>query len=420
MSVYSTGSDGKGSGTQVARSTLGKYSNSLGPVTLTKGKYRLAVHPDQDSSTLEPSTEFIRYGLDVLLEKPAKGPKDFEVVVEEVELCGLPSLPEDFNGPGFIHPLTGHSLELGAKFRLAQLLEGTSVKFELSEPSLVTFYLALPPGLKAEAALVRLQGTRTTKVTTDDLNQDDESFLRREAGFDHRGVIQLREFLAAGSYSIKIQASEQSRSASRVMARCEAYDLGLTVTPLQDSAALPLGSECQDSAYIAEHLKFDEATSGTLAYPVSESTVDVAYLDLKGDGEGPFIFHFSAQYDPRLVGVIGLSLARYDAETSSFKQAALYRSPQDGLAQVLAVVESGVYAVGIQTLSSTTSMFLDSGLGSATRKTLAGKVLHQSCVPVNYQYLVASSIRGDSRVIEGGALGLLGLLAGEGLGKMAQ
>lgn len=166
---------------------------------------------------------------------------------------------------------------------------------------------------------MRLQGTRTTRVTTDDLNQDDESFLRREGGFDHRGVIQLREFLAAGSYSIKVQASEQAHSASRVMARCEAYDLGLSVTPLQDSAALPLAAECQESEYIVEHLKFDEATSGKLAYPVHESTVDVAYLDLKGDGEGPFIFHFSAQYDPRLVGVLGLSLARYDAETSSFK-----------------------------------------------------------------------------------------------------
>jgi hypothetical protein len=120
LSVYSASSDGKSTGHQVARSTLGKYSNALGPVTLTKGKYRLAVHPDQDSSSLESSSELIRFGLDVLLEKPSRGqPKDFEVVVEEVELCGLPSLPEDFNGPGFIHPLTGHSLELGAKFRLA-------------------------------------------------------------------------------------------------------------------------------------------------------------------------------------------------------------------------------------------------------------------------------------------------------------
>ena len=37
---------------QVARSTLGKYANALGPATLTKGKYRLVVHPDQDSTSV--------------------------------------------------------------------------------------------------------------------------------------------------------------------------------------------------------------------------------------------------------------------------------------------------------------------------------------------------------------------------------
>jgi hypothetical protein len=38
----------------------------------------------------------------------------------------------------------------------------------------------------------------------------------------------------------------------------------------------------------------------------------VAYLDLKKQGEGPFLFHFSLQYDPRVLGVLGLSLSQYD------------------------------------------------------------------------------------------------------------
>jgi len=46
------------------------------------------------------------------------------------------------------------------------------------EPSLVTFYMSLPQGLKGEAALVRLSGTRKTRVSSDDLNKDDETFLR--------------------------------------------------------------------------------------------------------------------------------------------------------------------------------------------------------------------------------------------------
>ena len=67
VSVYSADADG-GEGTrQVARSTLGKYANALGPVTLTKGKYRLVVHPDQDGAALAASSEVIRFGLDVLL-----------------------------------------------------------------------------------------------------------------------------------------------------------------------------------------------------------------------------------------------------------------------------------------------------------------------------------------------------------------
>lgn len=91
---------------------------------------------------------------------------------------------------------------------------------------------------------------------------------------------------------IKLQGSEVAGSGTKVMPRCEAYEMSLAVTPLKESAAHPLGAECLDSEYIPEHLKFDEVNGGRLAYPVSESTVDVAYLDLKGDGEGPFIFHF--------------------------------------------------------------------------------------------------------------------------------
>jgi hypothetical protein len=174
----------------VARSTLGKYANALGPATLTKGKYRLVLHPDQDSTSVAANKEMIRFGIDVLLENSdIGGADDFEVVVEEVELCSLPTLPDNFNGPGFIHPLSGNSIRQDTKFRLAELLEGTAVKFDLTETSLVTFYLEVPEGLRAEAALVRVKGTYTTKVATQDLNKGDETFLRQEGGFQHRGVI---------------------------------------------------------------------------------------------------------------------------------------------------------------------------------------------------------------------------------------
>jgi len=411
----------EGGHVQVARSTLGKYANALGPATLTKGKYRLVVHPDQDSATLPSSSEMIRFGLDVLLEmSDIGGGGDTELVVEEVELCSLPTLPDNFNGPGFIHPLSGNSIQADAKYRLAELLEGTAVKFELSETSLVTFYLEVPEGVAAEAALVRVRGTYTTRVATEDLNKGDETFLRQKGGFEHRGVIQLREFLDEGAYMIKIQGREETATGTRVMPRCEAYHIGLSVSPIKDSATFPIGEGCLDSHFLPEHLTFDEVKAGKVAYPLSESTVDVAYLDLKGDGEGPFLFFFQVQHDPRDVGVIGVSLSQYDQETSSFKQAALYGSPQDGIAQLFTVVESGTYAIGIQTLTSTETVFRTGGLGGHSQSTFGTRLLHETCLDLHYTYLVASTLRGDSRAIQGGVGSLVSLLVGGGLQRLTK
>jgi len=126
------------------------------------------------------------------------------VVVEEVELCSVPTLPDSFNGAGFLHPLSGNTLQSAGKYRLAELLEGNAVKFDLPEPSLVQFYLELPEGIKAEAQIVRVRGTYARDFDSGDLNKGDESFLRRDGGFDHRAIIQFREFLDPGSYMIKL------------------------------------------------------------------------------------------------------------------------------------------------------------------------------------------------------------------------
>jgi hypothetical protein len=63
-------------------------------------------------------------------------------------------------------------------------------------------------------------------------------------------------------------------------------------------------------------------------------------------------------------------------------------------------------------------MFLDDGLGSEAKGFLGHNILHEGCLGVRYSYLVASSMRGDSRTLVGGALGLLALLAGDGLGSI--
>jgi hypothetical protein len=279
----------------------------------------LVIHPDQDSTSEEKGIEMIRFGLDVLFEKTdIGGAGDFDVIIEEVELCSLPSLPDNFNGPGFLHYLSGGTIRLDGKYKITELLEGTAIKFDLEEPSRVTFYAETPEGLVLEAVLQRVKGTYTTKVSSEELNRGDETFLRQEGSFDHRGIVQFREFLDKGQYMIKLQARDRTLG-SRVMPRCEAYMTAFSIAPITKPSAKALDEDCLDSQYVPEHLIFDEHHEGRLSYPLTENTVDVAYLDLKNDGEGPFLFDFSVQYDPRIMGVVAVSLSKYDGETSTFK-----------------------------------------------------------------------------------------------------
>lgn len=104
--------------------------------------------------------------------------------------------------------------------------------------------------------------------------------------------------------------------------------MSLSIAPLASEAPVfSTDEDCLDSEYLPEHIAFDEVKHGNLTYPASANTVDVAYLDLKSNGEGPFMFFFQIQYDPRILGVVALSLSKYDTDTSTFEQAALYRTP---------------------------------------------------------------------------------------------
>lgn len=180
--------------------------------------------------------------------------------------------------------------------------------------------MQVPEGLRAEAQLVKLHGTHSTTVASEDLNHMDETFLRQEGGFQHRAVVQFREFLDAGEYQIKVQAFDRPGVHSRVMPRCEAYQVHVVADPLyKQHAHSHLGDECPRDQFIPEHLVYDEVKNGSLAYPLRENTVDVAYIDLKADGEGPFLFFFEVQYDVQIAGVVGLSLSQYDQEKVVFK-----------------------------------------------------------------------------------------------------
>jgi hypothetical protein len=62
-------------------------------------------------------------------------------------------------------------------------------------------------------------------------------------------------------------------------------------------------------------------------------------------------------------------------------------------------------------------MFLTGGLGSQSRNTLGGKLMRDTCLKVNYQYLVASTLMHDSRAFEG-ATSVMSLLLSGGVQKI--
>jgi len=63
-------------------------------------------------------------------------------------------------------------------------------------------------------------------------------------------------------------------------------------------------------------------------------------------------------------------------------------------------------------------MFLEGGLGSKASQQLGARRLPQACQGVSYNYLVASTLIHDSRTLDGGAMSLMSLLAGDGIQKI--
>jgi hypothetical protein len=247
--------------------------------------------------------------------------------------------------------------------------------------------------------------------------------LRQQGGYNHRGVIQLREFLDGGPYQIKVEASEKNAGTQRVQPRCEPFTLSLSITPLsklkQAGGGCHIGEECLNDGWLPENMEFDQVKTGELTYPMSEQVVDVTYINLNKQGSGPFMVFFQIQHDPRIEGVLGLSLSSYDVETVTFHQAALYGNPQDGLVEVFTVVPAGVYAIGIQTLSSSRSPFKASGLSANVRNKLGGKLLHEPCLKIGYSYLIASVDKhGTSAIPMGGLMDIMSLVLGGPMGML--
>ena len=65
-----------------------------------------------DSDSAPSGIDLIKFGIDVLVEKPMNNIPGVDEVVESVELCNYQTLPEDFNSPGYIHPMTGEQVDI--------------------------------------------------------------------------------------------------------------------------------------------------------------------------------------------------------------------------------------------------------------------------------------------------------------------
>jgi len=65
-------------------------------------------------------------------------------------------------------------------------------------------------------------------------------------------------------------------------------------------------------------------------------------------------------------------------------------------------------------------MYVSGGLSGIQQELLGTRLLHETCFDVKYTYLVASTKKGDTKTLQGGPLGLIGLLFSGGLQKIGQ
>ena len=81
----------------VAGSVPGKYHSYIQPISLTRGSYIFVVAPEQQ--VMSDDTEILmRFSLDFVYERE-NITRDNDMMMETMELCGLPSFPESLNSP---------------------------------------------------------------------------------------------------------------------------------------------------------------------------------------------------------------------------------------------------------------------------------------------------------------------------------
>jgi hypothetical protein len=91
------------------------------------------------------------FSLDLLLEPQALIEDDpfflFTDMIEMMQICNLAELPDQFNGPEYISPLSGNSMRHIINIKKDQVTDQHVTTFELYETSIVNIYLETEPDL---------------------------------------------------------------------------------------------------------------------------------------------------------------------------------------------------------------------------------------------------------------------------------
>lgn len=136
-------------------------------------------------------------------------------------------------------------------------------------------------------------------------------------------------------------------------------------------------------------------TKGQVVHELSTMNTDVGYFDFsKTTQEGPFLVYFQVDYNMRQEGVVAVALSQYDADSSSFRESALF-TLSDSQSTLLTIVERGTYAISIQSIASTPAKYHSIGISDRKLKSLA--LTSDYCLRAEYTYLISSVNEKDTK-----------------------
>ena len=74
----------------------------------------------------------VKYSIDFLYEKENITDSQDEIFLDSIEMCELPGLPRNFNGPQYLSAITGYQMQIVENYRITDVLMGTSLRFDIN------------------------------------------------------------------------------------------------------------------------------------------------------------------------------------------------------------------------------------------------------------------------------------------------